>query len=536
MPLIDIVTMRGMVPRVEDHLLPDEAATLAQDCQFDRGSVAPLMQDKQAGISFPVNPVTLFHYYGDHWFAWSKLVEVMRSPIAQDQYNRVYFTDGEFPKLTYDAIATAGSSKPTSWYRLGVPAPATPPNMQSVTPPIGSKDDDPTDDETRFYVETYVTGLGEEGAPGPASGKITITIPGSTVVVGLSPAPTNNSNITRRRLYRSVSGGGLADYLLVADLPIATVSYSDSKKDGELGPVLETYGYSMPPEKMRGICQMANGICAGFVGNAVLFSEPYLPYAWPEKYKLTTEHDIVAIAAIDTALIVGTKGYPYLFQGASPSSITGQKLSSVQQACVSARSMVALDGLVLYASPDGLVGVGADGGHLVTEGIITREQWQALKPETLRAWYSEGKYVALTDINGFVFDPKSGDLRWLSGRWDAAVPDMQLDALMLAKGTQLFQWRGGGAPLSMRWRSKEFVLPPGVRLGVARLMGESLGSVGFSLWLDGVKVFELAAGSVPETAFRLPPLRGRRWQVEVTGTAAVERIMLGCSVSEVSAL
>lgn len=536
MPLIDIVTMRGMVPRVEDHLLPDEAATFARDCQFDRGSVAPLMQDKQCGVSLPTTPVSLFHYYGDHWFAWDKLVDVMRSPIAQDQYNRVYFTDGEFPKLTYDAIATSGSNKPTSWYRLGVPAPATPPNMQSVTPPDGSKDDDPTDDETRFYVETYVTGLGEEGAPGPASGKVTITIPGSTVVVGLSPAPTSDSNITRRRLYRSVSGGGIADYLLVADLPIATVSYSDSKKDSELGPVLETYDYSMPPEKMRGICQMANGICAGFVGNAVLFSEPYLPYAWPEKYKLTTEHDIVAIAAIDTALIVGTKGYPYLFQGASPSSITGQKLSSVQQACVSACSMVALDGLVLYASPDGLVGVGADGGHLVTEGIITREQWQALRPDTLRAWYSEGKYVALTDSHGFVFDPKSGDLRWLSDRWDAAVPDMQLDALMLAKGAQLYQWRGGSVPLAMRWRSKEFVLPPGVRLGVARLMGESLSSVGFSLWLDGVKVFELAAGAVPDTAFRLPPLRGRRWQVEVTGTAAVERIVLGGSVAEVSAL
>ncbi|MEE9705833.1 hypothetical protein [Aeromonas veronii] len=536
MPLIDIVTMRGMVPRVEDHLLPDEAATLAQDCQFDCGSVAPLMQDMQCEISLPITPASLFHYYGDHWFAWDKQVEVMRSPIAQDQYNRVYFTDGEFPKLTYDAVATAGSSKPTSWYRLGVTAPATPPNMQSVIPPDGGADGGITDDETRFYVETYVTGLGEEGAPGPASGKVTITIPSSTVVVGLSPAPTSDSNITHRRLYRSVSGGGIADYLLVADLPIATVSYSDSKKDSELGPVLETYDYSMPPEKMRGICQMANGICAGFVGNAVLFSEPYLPYAWPEKYKMTTEHDIVAIAAIDTALIVGTKGYPYLFQGASPSSITGQKLSSVQQACVSARSMVALDGLVLYASPDGLVGVGADGGHLVTEGIITREQWQALKPETLRAWYSEGKYVALTDSHGFVFDPKSGDFRWLSDRWDAAVPDMQLDALMLAKGAKLYQWRGGSVPLAMRWRSKEFVLPPGVRLGVARLMGESLREVGFALWLDGVKVFELVAGDVPETAFRLPPLRGRRWQVEVTGTAAVERIMLGGSVAEVSAL
>ncbi|ATY83435.1 hypothetical protein CVS42_11075 [Aeromonas veronii] len=534
MPLIDIVTMRGMIPRVAGHLLPDEAAELARDCAFDRGIITPLRDDLGVGVQLPFTPKTIFHYYGEFWFAWSGLVEVMRSPIAQDRYNRVYFTDGAYPKLTYDAIATGGSNKPTAWYRLGVPAPTTPPGVQSITPPSGGKDDDPTDDETRFYVETYVTGLGEEGAPGPASGKATITIPGSTVSVSLSPAPTNNSNVTRRRLYRSVSGAGIADYLLVADLPISFTSYIDSKKDGELGPVLETYGYTMPPDKMRGICQMANGICAGFVGNTVLFSEPYLPYAWPEKYKLTTEHDIVAIAAIDTALVVGTKGYPYLFQGASPSSITGQKLSSVQQACVSARSMVALDGLVLYASPDGLVGVGADGGHLVTESLITREQWQALQPETMRAWYSEGKYVALTDSHGFVFDPKSGDFRWLSGRWDAAVPDMQMDALMIAKGAELFKWRGGSKALTMRWRSKLFVLPRWQRISCAKVTADDITQIGVALRVDGEEVFRLPIGQVPSTGFRLPPLRGDRWQIEVEGSSVVDRITLGGSMAEVS--
>lgn len=534
MPLIDIVTMRGMIPRVAGQLLPDDAAALAQDCTFERGIITPLRDDLGVGVQFPFTPKTIFHYYGEFWFAWNGLVEVMRSPIAQDQYNRVYFTDGAYPKLTYDAIATGDSNKPTAWYRLGVPAPTTPPGVQSITPPSGSQDDDPTDDETRFYVETYVTGLGEEGAPGPASAKATITIPGSTVSVSLSPSPTNNSNVTRRRLYRSVSGAGLADYLLVADLPISTAVYIDSKKDGELGPVLETYGYIMPPDQMRGICQMANGICAGFVGNTVLFSEPYLPYAWPEKYKLTTEHDIVAIAAIDTALVVGTKGYPYLFQGASPSSITGQKLSSVQQACVSARSMVALDGLVLYASPDGLVGVGADGGHLVTESLITREQWQTLRPETMRAWYSEGKYVALTDSHGFVFDPKSGDFRWLSGRWDAAVPDMQMDALMITKGTALFKWRGGSKALTMQWRSKLFVLPRWQRISCAKVTADDATQVGFALRVDGEEVFRLPIGQVPSTGFRLPPLRGDRWQIEVEGSSVVGRITLGGSIAEVS--
>lgn len=533
MPLIDIFTMRGMTPRVEEHLLPDEVATLAQDCQFDRGIIAPLTADEPMGTSLPMEPKTLFHYRDTHWFAWDKPVEVMRSPIAQDPYHRVYYTDGEYPKLTYDAIATGGNNKPTSWYRLGVPAPATPPNAQSITPPLGSKDDDITDDETRFYVETYVTGLGEEGPPGPASGKVTIPIPNSTVTVALSPAPTNDSNITRRRLYRSVSGGGLADYLLVADQPLSTTSYVDAKKEAELGPVLETYNYTMPPAEMRGICQMANGICAGFAGNTVLFSEPFLPYAWPDKYKLTTEHDIVAIAAIDTALVVGTKGYPYLFQGASPASMTGQKLSAVQQACISARSMVALDGLVLYAAPDGLVGVGADGGHLVTEQLITREQWQQMKPDTLRAWYHEGRYVALTDTHGFIFDPKSGDFRWLSGRWNAAYTDMQSDALIIAKGSLLFKWRGSSQPMAMRWRSKEFVLPPNAMLQSARIMSPDVSKISFSLYVDGQLAASVPTGGVPNGAFRLPALRGRIWQVEVCGAAPVERITLGSSMGEV---
>lgn len=534
MPIIDIFTMRGMIPRTEDHLLPDEAATLAQDCHFDRGVVSALTADQALGVTLPITPKTLFHYYGPHWFAWDSAVEVMRSPVAQDPYNRVYYTDGFYPKITYDQIATSASTKPSAWFKLGVPAPATPPNATAVTPPPGGVDGTVNDDETRYYVETYVTALGEEGPPSTASGKVFIPIPNSTVTVALSPAPTNNNNITMRRLYRSVSSSGAADFFLVAEIPISTTSFADNRKEGQLGALLETYGYTMPPSGMRGICQMANGICAGFVGNTVLFSEPFLPYAWPDKYKMSTEHNIVAIAAIDTALIVGTAGYPYVFQGASPSSMTGQKLSSVQQACVSARSMVALDGMVLYASPDGLVGVGGDGATLVTEQLITREQWQALRPDTIRAWQNEGRYVALTDTTGFIFDPRSGDFRWLTGRWNEAYPDMSLDALVLAKANQLYRWRGTTTKIPMRWRSKEFVMPPSTKMQTARIVSPDLNNVSITMTVDGVQVMNIPAGSVPAAAFRLPAIRGRVWQVEVSGAATVERIVIGSSMAEVA--
>ena len=78
-------------------------------------------------------------------FAWNKVVEAIRSPIAQDPYGRVYYTDGEYPKVTHAQIATGGSSKPTAWYRLGIPAPGVPVGIGAIIPPVGGVDDDLTD-------------------------------------------------------------------------------------------------------------------------------------------------------------------------------------------------------------------------------------------------------------------------------------------------------------------------------------------------------------------------------------------------------
>ncbi len=207
--------------------------------------------------------------------------------------------------------------------------------------------------------------------------------PGSTVTVKLTQPTINTQNITHTRLYRSVTVSGEADYLLVAEVPISQGQYVDGAKAVN-GPVLETWDYDEPDENMQGLCQMANGICAGFAGNEVMFSDAYLPYAWPAAYRGTTEHQIVSVAAIGTSLVVVTKGYPYVFSGVTPSAINGAKLP-VEQACVSDESLVVLNGMGVYASPDGLVAVAADGAHVLTDQLIDRESWQAFKPHTIKA-------------------------------------------------------------------------------------------------------------------------------------------------------
>ena len=530
MPAIDIVTMRGETPRVAPHLLPTEVATIAKNCIFDRGTLAPMMDDQATGLLLPITPKTLFHYRDNFWFAWAGDVEVMRSPIAQDTYGRIYYTDGIYPKVTTADIATGGATKPTAWYRLGVSAPTTAIQIGVITPPDGETDDDATDDITRYYVETYVTGTGEEGAPGPASAEVTITIPKSTVTLEFASPSSNDRNITARRIYRSVTSDSASDYLFVAELPIGTLTYIDSKDDAELAGALNTYDYLPPPDDMRGLCLMANGIAAGFAGNELLFSAAYLPYAWPEANRLTTEHDIVAIAATGAALVVGTKGYPYLCQGVTPSAITSTKIE-LQQACISARSMVSVDGIVLYACPDGLTGISTSGASLVTAQIITPTQWKAMKPETLQAWCHEGKYIGITDTHAFMYDPASGDFREMTNRWDAAYNDLESDSLFVAKGSALFKWRGDSvANTNYTWRSKEFTAT-GVSYSCARIMrGE--GDISVRIYADGVQVMDLE--SVPQTAFRLPAIRGDKWQIEVFGLAEVERIQLATSMAELA--
>ena len=63
MPVLDIVTMRGTMPRVEPHLLSDEVAVIARDCHFDHGVISPLEDDASAGVELPIVPTTLFFFF-----------------------------------------------------------------------------------------------------------------------------------------------------------------------------------------------------------------------------------------------------------------------------------------------------------------------------------------------------------------------------------------------------------------------------------------------------------------------------------------
>lgn len=597
MPYIDITTMRGEMPRVLPHMLPDGYSVLSKNCHFRFGVITPVNDDVESNVTFGIKPETIFQYRQDKWFTWPGIVDAVRSPVAQDPYGRVYYTDGKYPKFTSAQIATSGAGPyPTTSYRLGVPAPGSaimctvlnpaPPELPGPVPDAvhvdvphniasvfsGATDaaikanqaadaerdqkvkeaeettktirqDEESDDrdaETRFYTQTFVTSYGEEGPAGPESMEVTVK-KGGSVNLTMQPPPLQNSNITRRRIYRSVSGGGNADFLLVTELGAGVLSFHDDLQAEQLGPVLETQHYVMPPDNMIGLCMMANGIAAGFAGNEVMFSEAFLPYAWPDAYRQTTAEDIVAIASIGTALVVATKGEPYLFSGVSPANISGAKLP-LTQACVSRQSMVVMDGFVLYAGTNGLVSVdGAGNAVIATEKIISPEQWREMfNPSSVKAYQYRGEYVArYTKTDGsqavFIFNPQDMDIRHMSTTFDTAYNDTATDTLYLVKGRELLVSQGANTPLPFVWRSKTFIAQENTSFSCLRIKAPYPERVGVSVFADGQPVIQLPPGALSGSVLKLPSVTGREWYLEVSGFGQVERITLSTSMPEMPA-
>ncbi|MGI9135792.1 MAG: hypothetical protein ACR2JS_01880, partial [Candidatus Nanopelagicales bacterium] len=265
--------------------------------------------------------------------------------------------------------------------------------------------------ETRAYVYTWVSEYGEEGPPSPAalntgwSGDpwyIKVTAPTS--------ADSAERNITKVRIYRTVTGsGGATTYFLVDELPIATTAYTDTKSDDIVSDssILESYFWAPPPSDMKGMASMPNGMVAGFRKREVWFCEPYRPHAWPAPYTLTFDADIVGLGVTGQTLIVLTTSAPYAVTGINPSQMAVARLKRVEP-CVSKGSIVSTANGVLYCSPNGLALATPGDVTIVTKDLVTKDHWEDLvNTVTLRACQLGGAYYGWGTIQPGCYEASS---------------------------------------------------------------------------------------------------------------------------------
>lgn len=487
-----------------------------------------------------------------YWLSWLSTVDAVRGFDSVDTTERTFYTGDGVPKVTDNLMALNSTPYPTTWRPLGMPAPATAPlvSISGGTAEAGNA--------TYFYAYTYVNDWGWESAPSPPSAEVTGLKDATRVISSFASPPAGNYQITRIRIYRTqATTAGDAAFYLLTEVGVGAANYSEVGT-ATLGEQLETTTWATPPTDLANLTALWNGMLAGISGAAVRFCEPYVPYAWPTAYDVVPPDSTpVALGVFGQSLLVLTTGRPLLVQGSGPDSMDQMPLE-IPQACIAPRSVVSMGSGVAWASEDGLCFYGAGGARIITSGLLTREDWQAIVPSSIVGQMYEGLYFGSYDDGsgrkGFFIDPASPTgVFFFDTGYEAMHFDELRDQLYVLDGTQVKKWDAGSLT-TVTFGSKHYRLPAPVN---SFAWGEVIATAYpvtvhvDALEMDAAEVTKMVAKYPGTTSaltattlrftksvtkkgpFRLPGgFSAQKWQLTVETTNPVQGVALAHSTSE----
>lgn len=577
MSVIKLAAFTGESPRTTPRLLPDTGAQIAQSTRLEDGELSPFrkpyaLEELVGAVSGQVK--TIYRHLGN-WLHWSTVVHAVPGPVAQD---RLYYTGDGVPKMRVAGVI--------------YPLKLTAPSVKLTATPTGTLD--PNLSATRLYVYTRVTEFGEESEPSPISSEVLVS-PGNTVTLsGFALAPVGRG-FTKQRIYRSQTGtAGGANLFFIAERLDSAADFIDNLALDNFSEPLPSLDWNPPPDGLKGLVAMPNGMMAGYVGKDLYFCEPYRPHAWPIKYMQSTNYDITGLAVSGTTLIVGTKGWPELAGGTSPDTITMEKVE-LSMPCVNQQGMVDMGYAVVYPSNDGLVLVQNGSPALISGNLLTRDQWLRFDPATMVCGQFYGRFYAsysyidseLLPNQGTLILDITGEQPYLirsQHKADAMFYDVTDSRLYMAIGTRVFEWDSLLADNDiMTYKSKVYVTPQPTSFGAilvesddrsdadaimaaqaardeignanaavfdTRKLGGALGMRALNtLTVNGDLLRpmpsgpQLAVNIYADQSFlatitsvgnmeRLPPVLARQWEVEVVGNVDVQEITMAGTAQE----
>ena len=529
-------------------LLPEAAGTLSRNQKPGRGDLRPWKNPAQVA-TVPSGRKTIYRMGRDvasdstYWLSWPSVVHAVRGFDATDTTERTYYTGDGVPKVTYNTSLDGvdpQDNPSTNWRPLGIPAPATAPTLAAAG---GTS----TQTESYYYAYTYVNDWGWESAPSPVSAMLTRKTDATTTIAGFAAVPSGNYNVNRIRVYRTQTGAtGTTEFFFLREIAYGTTSTTDDNRN--LGEVLPTTTWLPAPGLPMGngsteptlsnLTSLWNGMLAGISGNSVRFCEAYAPYAWPIAYDVVPpDSKPVGMGVFGQSLLVLTTGRPLLVAGSSPESMDQQPLE-MPQGCVASQSIVSMGAGVAWASEDGLCWYGAGGARILTAGLMTREDWQALVPSSIIGKMYEGLYFGSYDDGGgrkgFLIEPGNPQgIFFLDTGYTALHFDELRDQLYVLDGTSIKKW-DAGALMTVKAKSKQFWAPKPINFAAAEVVADAY-PVTFRVYADGaLKHTQSVTGNNP---FRLPSgFLAQRWELEIEGTSAVQSATLATSVAELAAV
>ena len=238
------------------------------------------------------------------------------------------------------------------------------------------------------------------------------------------------------------------------------------------------------PHDAQGLTIAHNGIYAAFSRDVVHLSRPDKPWAWPIANRYNIPSPVVAIEATNNVIVVLTREYPYILTGTDPNDMTLSRIDTPHP-CLSKHSVVALGNAVVYASHAGLVTIQDVTEAVPTAAVHDWDTWRRANPETLRAAWYKGRYLAVGQDDAFVFSPPAEligvDLSGVHALWADIRQGRTFAALPKAARRPFgarFAWYDADEqePKNYQWMSRVFVLPKPTLFGTLVVIAEYAGA------------------------------------------------------------
>ena len=609
----------GIAPGISSHKRPVGTAERADNIDFTYGDLRglPASALPVPAILEDTDPLHRKNIYQYRYFPPENPVETEKwlhlnsdnkvffvpGPVPEDQFQRLYFSGEGPPQFNVLANLLASPDVRLGAYNLGIPAPEGTITVDTYAEVAGADEDATIHDNQ--YVYTFVSMFGEEGPPSAPSALYSraafripvLLIPADRpeLIAGTSlAAPGMNGMASyKRRVYRVNPGSSVADFQFVKDLPVGggIAGLTDDVEPELLGEVLPSETWIGPPDDttyttgvegegegvithalypagpLQGLLGLPGGVMAGFSGRTLCFSVPFLPHAWPLGNRINLTDTIVAIELVPSGLICLTTGLPRLITGSAPSGYTEQTIQSPYP-CLNYDSVVNMGPYVLYSSSEGIVAIDGSGARVLTEGLISPQQWRSGYCHTeYSAVRYEGTYLAVAchgrANESFILDPRNGTVK-ISNYSDVvqAPPntyrlyhDTATDEVYIARATVgavsgvdiiVIEKLGGavGAKIASRWHSTPIHLSNPIALtwmaiqfGTEQAIREP-GEIGaFNVWVNGVEVPFLPESRIVIKRVNLPSLI-EEVQIRITALPAntiIARIVLASSMEELKA-
>ena len=466
MTILKLTGFSGEIPRVIPRLLPETAAQNALNARLDSGGLSPYRKPKFVSrvTSVAAGAIKTIYKNGATWLAWDKPVYAAPGPVAAD---RLYVMGDGAPKMIVGGVT----------YPLAVPRPTAAPTATVSGSGTG-------DVFARVYVYTFVTDFGEESEPSAATASVNWQSGQTVTLSGIQAAPAGRA-ITKQRFYRSQTSLSGTDLYFIAERDASAANFVDNVALKDQNEPLPSLSWNAPPDDLTGLIALPNGMMAAFRGKELWFCEPWRPHAWPEAYVLTMDYEIVGLGAFGTTIVVATTGQPYMASGTAPDVMAQEKLE-LNLPCINARGLVDLGYAVAYPSHDGLVVVSSAGARVVTDQLMTRNDWLKTAPDRFVSGQFFGLYFASYEyidpagnarLGSFIIDLTGQEafMKRTNYKADSTFYDIATGTLYLCIGQDIYEWDALDSENEILvWRSKQFVVPKPTNFGVILIEGSTV--------------------------------------------------------------